>query len=350
MKVLIADDDLVAAEMLQGVLEESGHEVIAACDGRQALNLLRTHGSAVVISDWEMPELNGLELCRAIRDEDFGRYVYVILLTAREGTRHLIDGLSAGADEFMSKPLVPEELEVRLRTAERILALETRELAIFAMAKLAESRDPETGAHLERVRQYSQRLAAEMSTWEKFRDVITSGFVSLIYQTSPLHDIGKVSIPDHVLLKPGRLDDREFEIMKTHAQAGAETLDKAVHQHPGAEFLRMARDIAGGHHERYDGTGYPQGLAGEQIPLAARVFSVADVYDALVSRRVYKDAFTHDVAKSIIVEGSGAHFDPDVVDAFLRCEYEFMAISANMKDEAEQSRTESGICAGPAAR
>jgi len=334
MKVLIAEDDLVAAEFLQAVLEDAGHDVVAAPDGQEALELFRTHEPQVVISDWEMPHMSGPELCKAIRAEDVGRYVYLILLTAREGTRHLVEGLQAGADEFMSKPLIPEELNVRLRTAERILSMETRDLAIFAMAKLAESRDPETGAHLERVRKYSQRLAAEMSTVEKFRSVITPGFVRLIFLTSPLHDIGKVSIPDHVLLKPGRLDDREFEIMKTHAQAGADTLDKALRQHPKAEFLRMARDIAGGHHERYDGGGYPNGLAGQEIPLSARVFSVADVYDALISRRVYKDAFTHDVAKSIIVKGSGTQFDPDVVDAFLRSENEFVAIA---HEEARQT-------------
>lgn len=334
MKVLVAEDDIVSAEFVKAVLEESGHEVLAAPDGRAAMAMFEAHEPHVVICDWEMPHLNGLELCRAIRERNTGRYVYLILLTSREGTRNLVSGLSAGADEFMSKPLIPEELRVRLRTAHRILSMETRDLAIFAMAKLAESRDTETGAHLERVRQYSKCIAAEMSRMDKYRGEVTPGFIRLIYLTSPLHDIGKVSIPDHVLLKPGRLDDREYEIMKTHAQAGAETLDKALCQHPEADFLRMARDIAGAHHERYDGTGYPRGLCGDEIPLPARIFCLADVYDALVSKRVYKDAFTHDVARGIILKGEGSHFDPDVIQAFLRCEDAFIRISGQFEQEA----------------
>jgi putative two-component system response regulator len=333
MNVLIAEDDPVAAELLRGVLEEMGHQVTSTGGGAEAMAVLRNSDISLVISDWEMPEMDGLQLCRAIRAEDFGRYLYVVLLTSRSGAKHMVEGLSAGADEFMSKPLELAELTVRLRTAERILSLETRDMTIFAMAKLAESRDPETGAHLERVRQYSRCLAAELGAAEQYRSRVTPAFVSLIYQTSPLHDIGKVSIPDHVLLKPGRLDDREFEIMKTHAQAGADTLDKALRKHPGAEFLRMARDVAACHHERYDGGGYPRGLAGETIPLAARVFSVADVYDALVSRRVYKGAFTHSVACSIILQGRGSQFDPDVVDAFTRCQQQFQAIAESMSDQ-----------------
>lgn len=327
MKILIVDDDPVAIILLQNALEEMGYEVLTASDGLEAMDILNTSQCRLVISDWEMPNMNGLELCRAIRTADIDRYIYIILLTGREGTQHIVEGLSAEADEFMSKPFEPSELAVRLNTAKRILALETRDLAIFALAKLAESRDPETGAHLERVRSYSSVLARNLAEQDKFSDQIDAAFIRLIYQTSPLHDIGKVSIPDHVLLKPGRLDDREFEIMKTHSAQGAETLNSALEQYPEAQFLRMARDIAGWHHERYDGAGYPDALAGEQIPLCARIFSVADVYDALVSKRVYKAAFTHDVAQNIIVEGSGTQFDSDVVDAFLRCQLDFQSIA-----------------------
>ena len=341
MDILIAEDDPVAAELLSCALEEAGHNVIAiAADGAEALAHLNDGLCRLLITDWEMPEMDGIGLCKAIRGDDLGRYVYIILLTAREGTSHIVEGLSAGADEFMSKPFEPEELAVRLRTAERILSLETKDVAIFSLAKLAESRDPETGAHLERVRKFSELLARDMAATDKYRDRIHSGFIRLIYETSPLHDIGKVAIPDHVLLKPGRLDDREFEIMKTHSAAGAETLDAALELHPGAEFLRMARDIAGSHHERHDGTGYPNRLAGEDIPLCARIFAIADVYDALCSRRVYKDAFTHDIARSIIVDGSGAQFDPDAVDAFLRCEEQFQRVAETQKSAARQNQPE----------
>ena len=326
MEILIVDDEPVARDVLGTALRSMGHDVLEAENGRQAMDVLRSGDCRLAIADWTMPEMDGIELCRAIRAEEFDRYVYVVLLTARSGTSCIVEGLSAGADEFMSKPFEPEELSVRIRTGERILSLQSHEVTIFALAKLAESRDCDTGAHLERVRSYSRILASDLAEQEKFADRIDSEFVRLIYLTSPLHDIGKVSIPDHVLLKPGRLDDQEFEIMKTHAAEGARTLDLALRQHPEARYLQMARDIAASHHERFDGQGYPAGLAGEEIPLCGRIFGVADVYDALVSRRVYKDAFTHDVANSIIVEGRGTQFDPDVVDAFRRCESQFLDI------------------------
>ena len=215
---------------------------------------------------------------------------------------------------------------VRVRAGVRILSLETRDLAIFALAKLAESRDPDTGHHLERVRSYSRILAEQLGRTSRFKDEIDAEYIRLIYLTSPLHDIGKVGIPDAVLLKPGKLTKEEFEIMKTHATLGAETLDAAMQRHPSAKFLQFARDIASSHHERWDGTGYPNGLVGNRIPLCGRIVSVADVYDALTSKRTYKEAFTHEVASSIIVEGSNSHFDPDVVDAFLQVEDQFMSI------------------------
>jgi putative two-component system response regulator len=160
------------------------------------------------------------------------------------------------------------------------------------------------------------------------------GYAHMIYLTSPLHDIGKVAIPDHVLLKPGRLSDHEFEIMKTHAALGAQTLDAAVKEHPDASFLRMAREIAATHHERWDGTGYPNGLKGEQIPLCGRVVALADVYDALTSKRVYKGAFSHDIAKAIILKDAGTHFAPEIVEAFLAVETSFNEIRERYRDDA----------------
>jgi len=335
MEILIAEDELVAAAKLKRTLEELGYDVLQAENGREALGLLRASNCRIVISDWEMPEMDGTELCSAIRSEGLGRYVYVILLTMRQSSDDLVEGLSAGADEFMSKPYLVEELRVRLHTAERILAIETRDLVIFALAKLAESRDPETGAHLERVRNYSRMLATDLMAHGRFPDEITPTFIQLLYLTSPLHDIGKVAIPDGVLLKPGRLDADEFEIMKTHSAHGARTLDLALQEHPGAEFLHMARDIAESHHERPDGTGYPKGLAGEEIPLCARIFAVADVYDALVSKRVYKEAFSHERARQIILEGTGTQFDTNVVEAFVRCEERFLEIVATHQEQEQ---------------
>jgi cyclic di-GMP phosphodiesterase len=326
MKILIVDDDDIVRSMLANTLEWAGYAVEVAADGREALEKLRTGSCRMVISDWTMPEMDGIELCRAVRGGDFPAYVYIILLTGRSGTRDIVEGLSAGADDFIAKPFQPAELSVRVRAGERILALETRDLAIFAMAKLAESRDPETGAHLDRMRRYARLIAQHLSQQEAFRDRVSADYVRMIYLTSPLHDIGKIGIPDSVLLKPGRLSPREFEIMKKHTLIGAETLEAALRQHPGVEFLRMARDIALTHHEHYDGSGYPAGLTGEEIPLCGRIVALADVYDALIAKRVYKDAFSHEVARGIILEGAGSHFDPAVVDAFVQNEEKFLAI------------------------
>jgi len=326
MRVLIADDDAVALETLSYALTQAGHEPVIAHDGREALELVREGGCRMVISDWIMPELDGLELCRRIRELDVQGYVYIILLTARHDTQDVVTGLSAGADDFITKPFEPAELCVRVRTGERILSLETRDVAIFAMAKLAESRDPSIGEHLERMRCYSRILADHLARRRSFLDQVTSDYVRLIYLTSPMHDIGKVGIPDCVLLKPGRLNNHEFEIMKTHTTIGANMLDAAMRQYPGVGYLRLARDIAQTHHERFDGTGYPDGLVGTDIPLCGRITAVADVYDALTSSRVYKDAFSHEVARSMILNETGKHFDPELVKAFVRCEDQLLEV------------------------
>jgi len=335
MRILIADDDAISLEILENALVKAGYDVVTASNGAEALEHLREQPLRLVISDWDMPEMNGIELCRAVRAEDLGGYTYFILLTARNSSAEIVEGLSAGADDFVAKPFNAAELIVRVRSGERVLALETREMAIFALAKLAESRDPETGHHLERVRNYCHALARQVSTMPKFRQECDTEFVRLIYQTSPLHDIGKVGIPDSVLLKPGQFNAAEYEIMQQHTRLGAATLEAALQKYPEARFLKIARDIALTHHERYDGTGYPQGLTGDGIPLCGRIVAVADVYDALTSRRVYKPAFEHTVARSIILKDSGTHFDPDIVDAFLAVEDEFIAIRQRYAEELQ---------------
>jgi len=346
-RILIVDDDAVSLAISRRTVEQAGYDVEVARDGREALRVLSRGACRLVITDWMMPEMDGIELCREIRACDFSSYIYVILLTSRGETKDIVEGLSAGADDFLTKPFDPAELRVRVRTGERILSLETRDLAIFAMAKLAESRDPETGAHLERMRCYAKILARRLSGSPRFRHEINAEFVRTIYLTSPLHDIGKVGIPDSVLLKPGRLSDREFEIMKQHTLIGAETLGAALREHPGAGFLRMGRDIALTHHERWDGSGYPQGLAGQAIPLCGRIVAVADVYDALSAKRVYKQAFAHEVASSIIVGEAGTHFDPVIVEAFLAGEDEFIKVRNQFEDRDFDARARDEVEAAP---
>jgi putative two-component system response regulator len=330
MRVLMVDDDELALDALTYALRKDGHDPVAARDGREALEILRQGDCRMVISDWIMPNMDGLELCRRIRTEDFPRYIYVILLTSRDASADIVAGLSAGADDFLAKPFDPAVLNVRIRAGARILALETRDIAIFAMAKLAESRDPETGEHLERMRNYAWIIAQHLCEQHRACESVDADFARLIYLTSPLHDIGKVGIPDSVLLKPGSLSDREFEIMKTHTTIGADTLDAAVRRYPEVPFLRLAREIALTHHERFDGSGYPSGLVGTEIPLSGRVVALADVYDALTSKRVYKEAFAHEVARDLIVKESGSHFDPDIVDAFVEKEASFLAVQGEL--------------------
>jgi putative two-component system response regulator len=333
MKILIVDDDDIALEILQAALQGAGYSVVSACDGRAALQCLDQHDVRLVISDWKMPEMDGIDLCRAIRRRDSADYIYFILLTSQGSQQQIVEGMSAGADDFIVKPFNHAELMARVRAGERVLSQESREIVIFLLAKLAESRDPETGQHLERVQRYAKRLAETLAKTPEFAARIDPDFIRLVYQTSPLHDIGKVGIPDSVLLKPGRLSAAQFEIMKTHTTLGASTLDAALKRYPHARFLQVARDIAASHHERWDGSGYPRGLAGEQIPLAARIVAVADVYDALTTRRVYKDAFSHQVAREIIVSESGSHFDPSVVEAFLAAEQELSDIRERFSEE-----------------
>jgi putative two-component system response regulator len=333
MRILIVDDSDIALQLLEKALVQGGHVVDAATNGAEALEWARKGVHRLIISDWDMPGMDGLALCRKVRELS-ATYVYFILVTSHNTSADIVTGLSAGADDFISKPFNPAELLVRVRAGERVLSLESRDMAIFAMAKLTESRDQETGQHLERVRSYAQILARRLMESPKFRGIIDDKFVRLIYETSPLHDIGKVAIPDSILRKPAKLDEGELATMRTHTTLGKATLDSALLKYPDAEFLRFARDIVACHHERFDGTGYPNGLAGDEIPLCARIVAVADVYDALTSDRVYRAAMTHEAACDIILTGSGSHFDPDVVGAFFELADSFARISRAMADEA----------------
>jgi putative two-component system response regulator len=326
MRILIVDDDDITTDVLSNALTRYGHQVTSAKDGFEALELVRSGAYRLVVLDWEMPGMSGIELCRRIRERYASGYVYIILLTARRGTQSIVEGLNAGADDFITKPFEPEELNVRIHAGSRILALESREVIIFSLAKLAESRDQDTGTHLERIREYCRVIADHLSLQEKHREEVDGDYIQLLYMTSPLHDVGKVGIPDSILLKPGPLTGEEFEIMKRHTTIGSRTLGAAAEAHPEASFLCMARDIAQTHHERFDGSGYPDGLLGEEIPLCGRIVALADVYDALTTWRIYKPAFSHARSRQIILDGEGSHFDPEIVDAFLQNEDQFVDI------------------------
>ena len=336
MNILIIDDNVLDLKVLKAVLTGAGHNVEVVSRGKEALAALQHGQSRVLIADWDMPEMTGLELCRTVRESGLSEYVYIILLTVRLNRQDKLAALAAGADDFMTKPFDQAELRLRLQGAERLLALETRQVTIFALAKLAESRDPETGTHLERVRNYTRMLAEALAKHPDTAGQINGEFIQTIYMTSPLHDIGKVGIPDRILLKPDRLNQSEFEMMKHHTSIGADTLYAAMQMQPQAAFLKMAWQISLCHHEKFDGTGYPAGTKGRDIPISGRIMAVADVYDALTSRRVYKSAFSHEVAMGIIQDEAGTHFDPIVVEALVKLQNEFLAVRREYADTGAQ--------------
>jgi putative two-component system response regulator len=336
MNIVIAEDSVVSLMLLEAALTEAGHTVRATSNGQEALEAIGEGGCQLVISDWEMPVMDGLQLCQAVRTSALQGYIYFILLTGHDSRDAKLNALTAGVDDFISKPFDGVELTLKLRAVERLLSVESREMVIFALAKLTESRDSDTGSHLERVQHYTRYLGRALQGRPEFPEV-DDAFVNSLFMTSPLHDIGKAAIPDHVLLKPGKLTDLEFEIMKTHTTLGAKTLEAVLKKHPQAGFLHMASEIAMTHHERFDGTGYPNKLKGRDIPLCGRIMAVADVYDALTTRRVYKPAMDHQAARDIICKGSGSHFDPDLVAAFLRQEPQFIAIRDTYQDVLQEA-------------
>lgn len=350
MKILAVDDDDIALEVLSEALRRQGHEVETATDGRQALERLGDGSIRMVVCDWMMPRMDGIQFCKAAREGYSEGYVYIILLTGRNNPDSVVKGLSAGADDFLVKPFEFGELAARIATGKRILSLETRHLAIFALAKLAESRDPETGQHLERIREYTKVLALTLAARGEFKEILTPGYVSTLYHTSPLHDIGKVGIPDNILLKPGRLSDEEFQVMKHHTTIGGETLGSVSRQYRHVDYLRIGSEIAMSHHERYNGKGYPMHLKGNTIPLSARIVALTDVYDAITSKRVYKAAQTHEIARDIIVKERGGHFDPRVVDAFVACEDQFIRISSEFTDAGRTRRASYSTNGEPSGR
>lgn len=337
MNVLVVDDNSICRKVICRTLENGGYNVMSANDGRAALELFHQHSFQIVVTDWLMPYMSGIELCQAMRRASGGRYVYCIIVSSLKQSADLVRGFEEGADDYLTKPFNPHELLLRVGIGRRTLNLKPANLTIFALAKLAETRDPETGSHLERVQCYCRVLAEYLTKHPRFAVEADHNFVDLIYRTSPLHDIGKVAIPDDILLKPGRLTEEEFEIMKSHTTYGADAIQSMLRNFPGLPFLKMALDIILTHHEKWDGSGYPKGLKAEQIPLCGRIMAVADVYDALTSKRVYKDAFSHERAKSIILEGAGTHFDPEMVQAFINTEQEFISIASGIETAADDS-------------
>ncbi|MRV71201.1 HD domain-containing protein [Duganella sp. FT92W] len=354
--VLIADavpDNLL---WLSSLLHEY-YDVKLAADGHAVLRIAQeVPRPDLLLIDAALPEIDGSELCRQLKRNPDTAAIPVLLAIPQGHAADEQHSFAAGAADVLHTPLVPETVLARVanhlqlcRSAELLrhqrLHLEelvsetTQELTqmidavVWAMASLAETRDYETANHLRRIQHYITVLARQLQNHPRFSHELSARNIGFLYQAAPLHDIGKVGIPDAILLKPGPLTDEEFAQMKLHTVYGRNAIAD-VEQHLGFSnnFLRFAREIAYSHQEKYDGSGYPQGLEGAAIPVSARLMAVADVYDALISKRVYKPAFTHETAIELIRQGSGEHFDPDVVDAMLMVEEQFMAIAAEFQD------------------
>lgn len=360
--LLVVDDNEMNRDMLVRRLKPLGYQVDTACDGGQALEMLQNGNYDLVLLDIMMPVMDGFEVLRQMKLQQRLKSVPVIMITALDDTSSAARCIDMGAEDYLTKPFDPTLLKARIssclerkrlhdqeslyrtkieeynnqlqeRVRQQVQEISQAQLgAIFAMSKLAESRDPETGEHLERMREYCKVLSQQLSKLTKYEIIIDNTFISDIYAASPLHDIGKVGIDDSVLLKAGKLTDQEWRVMKLHPVIGAETLREVDKQHPGNSLIRMGIDIAASHHEKWDGSGYPYGLQGTEIPLVARILALGDVYDALTSKRCYKEAFNHEKSRQIVIESSGNHFDPEVVDAFIQTEDEFKRIREFYQD------------------
>ena len=344
--ILVVDDDPQNLRILSAMLRRRGLVSRPTTSGRLAIEAARSDPPDLILLDVRMPDLSGFEVCERLKSDPATSGIPVVFLSGLAGTDDKVQAFDAGGVDYIAKPFQEREVIARIETHLELRALQTaleeqnsaleqrvarqvrdltasQQATIFALAKLAEARDDETGRHIERVREGARVLAEQLHAAGRHRDELDAELVALIHETASLHDIGKVGVPDAVLLKPGKLTPEEFAQMQRHAVLGGETLSDVLRLYPGARYLAVGAEVARSHHERWDGRGYPDGLAGRAIPLSARIVALADFYDALTSDRPYRRAMPHDAVCAMIREHRGAHFDPDVVDAFAEVEAVF---------------------------
>ncbi len=350
--ILIVDDQPQNIELLEALLSLETYDRVTASTGQEALDILAHHPIDLLLLDVMMPGMDGFEVTRKVRQEATLSQLPIILITALKDTEDRVKGIEAGCDDFLSKPIEKMELLARVRSLLKIkayndlmrdynteletaVAKRTEDLnqalthiktfsleTIYRLSKASEYRDEDTGTHIQRMSHYSAAVARRLG--------LDAHTVETILYAAPMHDVGKIGIPDMILLKPAKLDPLEWEIMKQHTLIGA-----AILKGSDAEYIKLAEIIALNHHEKWDGSGYPNCLCGTKIPLAGRIVAIADVFDALTSKRPYKDPFPWDEALSIITEARGTHFDPDVVDAFLSIQNEIAAIQQKFNEETQ---------------
>lgn len=352
--VLVVDDTEANVDILVDALGDL-YEVMVAMDGESALETVEEEPPDLILLDIMMPGMDGYEVCSRLQADPRYKSIPIIFLTALTEIENKTKGFEMGAVDYITKPFEVKEVQARVRNhldlkihrdhLDHLVKLRTHEVevtqdvTIHSLASLAETRDNETGMHILRTQRYMRALAYKLADHPKFAEFLNDDTVNLLFKSTPLHDIGKVGVPDAILLKPGKLSSEECGIMKTHCELGYQALVKAegvfdLEERPS--FLSHAKDITYTHHEKWDGTDYPRGLAREEIPISGRLMAVADVYDALISKRVYKPPFTHEQAVEIIVEGRGQHFDPDIIDAFKEIHQEFADIAKEFEDRNEE--------------
>jgi putative two-component system response regulator len=353
--IMIVDDTPENLQVLSAMLQRKGYTISAFPRGKMALAAAMRKLPDLVLLDINMPEMNGYEVCESFKSRPNLRDIPIIFISALNDTDDKVRALKCGGVDYISKPFQMEEVYARVdahlqlhnsqkvmqqfneqlkaKVAKQIEEINSAQLAmLFALAKLSHTRDDDTGLHLERVQHLCKQLASALAEIPPYTFRIIPEYITTLFHASPLHDLGKVGVPDAILLKPGRLTVEEFEIMKTHTTIGAKTLESVHDQYPKNEFIKMGIEIAKYHHEKWDGSGYPEGLSGDAIPLSARIMALVDVYEALRARRPYKEPFSHAKSKTIIIEGSGQHFDPQIVQAFLSIEADFESFYASMVD------------------
>jgi len=351
LTVLIVDDAPTILTAMSKILSPY-YRVRAANSGKRALQVVLTKPQPdLILLDVVMPDVDGYSVLSKLKADPATRDIPVIFVTAMESSEDEEKGLAMGSVDYITKPIRPAILLARVkaqltlkqardflndknayledevtRRMEENLVIQN--VSIRALAHLAETRDPETGDHILRTQSYVKTLANHLQDHPRFRDTITNKYMALLTRSAPLHDIGKVGIPDHILLKPGKLNEEEWKIMQTHTTLGAHAIEMAEADiDQPVEFLALAKEIARWHHEHWNGKGYPDGLKGDDIPLSARLMALADVFDALISQRVYKPPMSYEQARDIIVAGRDQQFDPDVTDAFLNHFDDFVAIA-----------------------
>ena len=353
-RILLVDDNTTNLQLLHETLDGLGYRLLIAKNGKTALAIAQKANPSLILLDIMMPEMDGYEVCRRLQSDEKTDRIPVIFITALADEDDEAKGLALGAVDYLTKPFNPELVRARVRihlelkqhqdhleqlVRERTRRLElTQAVTIESLATLAEYRDPETGGHIRRTQNYVKVLAKQLKEHPRFRDELNDEVIELLYMSAPLHDLGKIAVPDHILQKPGKLTDEEFEEMKKHTTYGHDALWITEQKLGEDSFLRHAREIAYTHQEKWDGSGYPSGLKGDEIPIPGRLMALADVYDALISKRVYKPPFPHEKAVQIIVEGKGKHFDPDIVDAFLELENTFRNIALSFADHDEERK------------